>query len=290
MKHEFWTIAYRSRGEKTILEDTSRPFRVIPNTWRYWGADPHLFEENGKTWVFAELYDRVLRRGVIGCSEITPSGATKWKVCLKTPFHLSYPHIFRDGKEIYMIPESYVGEEIGLYRAVEFPYRWERVEAIKEAFVAVDTTRIPWNDRIWLLTQALVDDASILTLMTQDGTQSWAIDRNNPTTRPAGPVFSHGDMLLRPAQDCTDGYGRAIRFNEILEVGEGVYRERLWKEIRPADITSNLKFPAEGIHTYGQTDEYEIIDLKGFERDPLFTITRPIWFIWRRVKRIFVRN
>lgn len=287
MKHEFWTIAYRQRQDKTLPEDTARPFRVIPNTWRYWAADPHLFEEDGKTWVFAELYDRVLRRGVIGCCYLTEGSVSKWKVALKMPFHLSYPHIFRREDGIYMIPESYVGDEIALYKAVAFPYHWERVKAIREPIVAVDTTLIPWNGQTWLLTQAQTDDnTGGLLLMTEDGSQSWTVRKNDPMSRPAGPVFRHGDQLLRPSQDCSDGYGRAVRFNEILEVGDGVYREQFVAEIRPEQIISDLKFPAEGIHTYGQTEKYEIIDLKGFERDPLFTIMRPIWYIWRRLKKL----
>ena len=286
-KHEFWTIAYRPRGEGTILEDTAHPFRVIPNTWRYWAADPHLFEEGGKTWVFAELYDRVLRQGVIGCCYLTESGASKWKVALKTPFHLAYPHIFRREDGIYMIPESYVGGEIALYRAAQFPYRWERVRAIKEHICTVDTTWIGWNGQDWLLTQGQADDdTGGLMLLTQDGSQCWVVAERDRRTRPAGPVFRHQDALLRPAQDSTGGYGSALRFNEILEVGAGVYREQLVAEIRPGQILSDLKFPAEGIHTYGQTDAYEVIDLKGFERDPLFTITRPFWFIWNRLKKL----
>lgn len=287
MKHEFWTIAYRPRGEERLPEDTTAPFRVIPNTWRYWAADPHLFKKDGKTWVFAELYDRVLRRGVIGCCYLTDNGASKWKVALNMPFHLSYPHIFRKDGEIYMIPESYVGNEIALYRAVDFPYQWERVRPIKENCISVDTTLIPWNGTTWLLTQ---DEDTGLTLMTEDGKQSWSIRKDDPMTRPAGPVFSHNGKLLRPSQDCSDGYGRAVRFHEILEVGEGIYRENFLWEIRPEQITSNLSFKAEGIHTYGQTEKYEVIDLKGFEADPLFVITRPIWFIWRRVKKLFTRK
>lgn len=291
MKHEFWTIAYRPRGEKSLPQNTATPFRVIPNTWRYWAADPHLFEEGGKTWVFAELYDRVLRRGVIGCCYLTENGASKWQVALKMPFHLSYPHIFRRDDGIYMIPESYVGNEIALYKAVDFPCHWERVQSLKEDIVAVDTTLIPWDGKTWLLTQAQTDDnTGGLMLMAQDGSKDWVVAENDPMTRPAGPVFWQGDKLLRPSQDCSDGYGRAVRFNQVLEVDNGVYREQFLCDIRPEQIPSDLKFPAEGIHTYGRTGKYEVIDLKGFESDPLFIIMRPVWFIWRRVKKLFTRN
>lgn len=287
MKHEFWTIAYRLRGEKTILEDTAAPFRVIPNTWRYWCADPHLYEQDGKTYVFAELYDRVLRRGVIGCCQLTETGPTKWRVALKMPFHLSYPHIFSAEDGIYMIPESYVGNEIGLYKAAEFPHRWEQVRKIRSHICAVDTTRIEWEGQTWLLTQTQTDDnTGCLILMTEDGSKDWSISKNDPLCRPAGPVFRHNGTLIRPAQNCSDGYGRALRFHEIEQVGEGIFREKLVSEVLPAQISSDWKHTPQGIHTYGQTEKYEIIDLKSYENDPLFTVMRPIWFIWRRIKRL----
>lgn len=286
MKLEFWTIAYRPRGEKLLLEETVRPFRTISNTWRYWAADPHLFEHEGKTWVFAELYDRVLRRGVIGCCYLTEDGASPWRVALKMPFHLSYPHIFRREGGIYMIPESYVGKEIGLYKAVEFPYRWERVRPLRSDIITVDTTLLPWQDQTWLLTQQEAEAGGNLVLMTENCEKSWTVSEHDPLTRPAGPVFLHEAGLLRPAQNCADGYGRALRFNRVDKVGEGCYQETLIAEIRPEQIASNLKFEAQGIHTYGQSEKYEIIDLKGFERDVLAVIMRPIWYIWRRLKRI----
>jgi hypothetical protein len=287
-KFEFWTTAYRlHKDDSTLLDNADSPYTVIPNTWRYWAADPHLFEYKGKTYVFAELYDRVLRQGVIGCCELTEKGASRWKVVLKMPFHLSYPHIFRKDGYIYMIPESYVNEEIALYQAVDFPNKWERVRPVKENCIAVDTTLIPWDGKTWLLTQ---DEENGLTLVTEDGDQSWSICKDDPMTRPAGPVFFHKGKLLRPSQNCAGGYGRAVRFHEILEVNDGIYREKFLCEIRPEQITSDLKFPAQGIHTYGQTDCYEVIDLKGYEVDPLFYVMRPIWFIWRRVKKLFARR
>lgn len=288
MRHEFWTIAYRLRGEKSLLEDTAAPFRVIPNTWRYWCADPHLFEQDGKTFVFAELYDRVLRRGVIGYCYLTDNGPTRWKVALKMPFHLSYPHIFRRDNGIFMIPESYVGSEIALYQATDFPQHWQRIAPIQEHIRAVDTTIIPWQGQTWLLTQEQADDnTGCLLLMAADGSQRWPISKNDPMTRPAGPVFRHGSRLIRPAQNCSDGYGGSLRFNEILDVGEGIFREKLFAQILPEQIASNWKHTPQGIHTYGQNDHYEVIDLKGFEKDPLCTIMRPIWFIWRRIKKVF---
>lgn len=121
---EKWILAYRLReGGNTILEDSDKPFIKIPNSLRYWRADPHLIEKDGKTWLFAELYDRFLLRGVLGCCELTKNGPKKWKIILQMPFHLSYPHIFEYENEMYMIPETKEAREIQLYKATEFPLK-----------------------------------------------------------------------------------------------------------------------------------------------------------------------
>jgi hypothetical protein len=151
----------------------------------------------------------------------------------------------------------------------------------------VDTTRIPWDGNTWLLTQSQTDDnTGCLMLMTEDGSKEWIISKNDPFCRPAGPIFRHNGSLIRPAQDCSDGYGKALRFHEITAVGEGEFREHLLTQVTPAQIQSDWKRQPKGIHTYGQSEKYEIIDLKSYEKDPLFTIMRPIWYIWRRMKRI----
>ena len=164
MKHEFWTVAYRRRnGVGTLLNDTATPFRVIPNNWRYWYADPHLFRHGQDTYVFAEAYDRVLRRGVISCCRITDKGATTWKVVLKLPYHLSYPHILEKDGQIYMIPESYMADEIAVFRAKHFPEQWEKVAVLKKGNEPVDSTVFSCGGKRYLM--ALVTDQEKIKLM-----------------------------------------------------------------------------------------------------------------------------
>ena len=103
-KFERWTVAYRRRTNgDTLLNNTSAPFSIIRNSWRYWAADPHLIEVDEETYVFAEVYDRILRRGLIGYSIISNDVASKWKIALSMPHHLSYPHLFKHDGSVYMI-------------------------------------------------------------------------------------------------------------------------------------------------------------------------------------------
>jgi hypothetical protein len=54
-------------------------------------------------------------------------------------------------------------------------------------------------------------------------------------------------------------------------------------------LNTDLGRTADGIHTYNVSEHFEVIDLKGYETDPWFYIMRPIWFIWRRIKKLFCR-
>lgn len=292
MKFEKWTIAYRKRTEQqTLLDNRTSVFHVIPNSWRYWAGDPHIIEHNGEAWVFAELYDRVLRRGVIGCSRLTAQGATPWQIVLKMPHHLSYPHLITVGETVYMIPESYVANEIAVYRAVDFPYRWENTSILKKDYCAVDSTVFGCKGTAWMLTLRFIDGRERLMLFPINDCGSLGdglcVAENDPNKRPAGHFFSISGKLIRPAQDCTESYGCALNFYEVTEVSPSHFEERLIQKITPCEIQSDLKGAPAGLHTYNMSEHYEVIDLKEYEFDWLFYITRPIWFIWRRVRKVF---
>lgn len=292
-KFEFWTIAYRKRGAKLLLEDSTAAFHIIENTWRYWCADPHLFENEGRTYVFAELYDRVLRRGVIGCCEITDSGYTPWKVILKMPWHLSYPHIFKKDGEIYMIPESYVGNEIALYKATNFPEKWEKVKTLKKDYVAVDSTLFTYKGKMWLQTLQFEKDHELFRLFAVKEDRlsdtSFQIAKDDANKRPAGKLFWYSGKFYRPAQDCTDNYGCALNFYEVTKADNDAYEETLVVKILPTEIRSDFSGVPQGIHTYNLSDKYEIIDLKSYETDWLYPIMRIFWFIYRKLKGAFNR-
>lgn len=292
MKFEKWTIACRKRTEQqTLLDDRTSVFHVIPNSWRYWAADPHIIELNGKSLVFAELYDRVLRRGVIGCCQLTEQGVTPWQVVLKTPHHLSYPHLVAFGETVYMIPESYVANEIAVYRAVDFPHRWEKATVLKGNFCAVDSTVFKANGTAWMLTLRFMNGQEQLWLFPADDGgilgDGLCVAENDSNKRPAGHFFSTSGKLIRPAQDCTESYGCALNFYEVTEVSPSHFEEHLIQKITPCEIQSDLKGVPAGLHTYNMSEHYEVIDLKEYEFDWLFYIMRPIWFIWRRVRKVF---
>lgn len=269
-KNEKWTIAYRRRSDgKTLLDDLSGPFCVVPNTWRYWRADPFLFEKEGKTYLFAELFDRVKARGVLGCCELTDSGAKRWEVIIDEPFHLSYPFIFQRGDEIYLIPESFKSGKIILYKAVRFPNKWIKVRELVD-LVAVDSTIIDTAAGSFMMTvRILKGEAELVIMCLNEQMQLEDVriisEKGDPHIRPAGNVFSWNNQTIRPAQDCTKTYGYGLNFFRVAMLDDIHYSEELMRKVLPEDITIQGVRNPQGMHTYNFSDQYEVIDFKEYE-------------------------
>ena len=294
-KSESWIIAYRKRdGRKTLIDDAESLFLTIPNSWRYWRGDPFLFEHSGKTFIFSELYDRILRRGVIGFCELKNDGASPWKIVLREPFHLSYPQVFSYGRDIFMIPESYVPEEIRLYKAVSFPEKWIYVKTLERERV-VDSTIITFRGKKYLLAQRILDRGEQLVIFDiadrlELSHMRNAAPLNDKNSRPAGLPFQSGDKLYRPSQDCTESYGFALNINEVVAVDEGCFKEHNVCKFQPSDISIDCPVQVSGLHTYNLSDKWEVVDLKFYERDYFYPLMRIIWGVYRRITSLIKRE
>jgi hypothetical protein len=74
--------------------------------------------------------------------------------------------------------------------------------------------------------------------------------------RPAGrPFIDHRGSLIRPSQDCSDSYGRAILFNRVEVLTETDYRETTIGRLERDWRRGNL-----GTHTYSRSEHWEAVD------------------------------
>lgn len=150
----------------------------------------------------------------------------------------------------------------------------------------MDSTVFKLGDRTWMLSLLENSRLMLYSLTDQGLTEVCSVKGNDSNNRPAGGLFYWNEKLIRPAQDCTRSYGCALNLYEVTAVGDDGYSEKLLKKISPDQIRSDLGRTANGIHTYNLNDDYEVIDLKGYETDPLFYIMRPVWFLWRRIRKV----
>jgi hypothetical protein len=197
-------------------------------------ADPFMISD-GEGWtMFFEVLNAAELKGQIGAA--TSMDGRRWTyrgIVLDEPFHLSYPYVFRWAGDIFLIPEAWEAEGIGLYRAVHFPDRWERVAVLVRGSFA-DASILRHEGRWWLFACATPFGHDTLRLFIADElTGPWREHPASPLVegdcrkaRPGGRVTVWDGRLLRFTQDCHPAYGTAVRAFEILELTPGSYRER----------------------------------------------------------------
>ena len=288
---EEWIIAIRSKHQKLLFEDggTSKEFKLIKNTLRYWCADPFLITVDNKDYVFFEMYDRFKQRGVIGYREIySENKYSKLKVAFDIGCHLSYPYIFKSNDdEIFIIPESYVANEVSVYKAKKFPDEWVKQKVLIDNIIACDTTFINDDYAITFVNNA--DNTGSDAVLYNIKNNIWFAVPNNPVdsdpahSRCAGKAFAHNGKLIRPAQYGVGGYGNGIVFREILTCTDDEYIENTMSKITIEDICYDSTKKFDGIHTYNFNDKYEVIDLKIQNSLNLFNAFATVFHKLRRI-------
>ena len=227
----------------------------------YW-ADPFPISYKGEEYVMVEEFDRKENKGTIAC--ILPDGTSV--SVLEEEWHLSYPFLLEEDGEIYLIPESAEAGKIYRYRAVDFPFKWERIEVLFDQ-AAFDPTI--WKDEsgYWLFVNQKAHPAGspfdelFLYHSTSLQQPAWTPHPQNPVvsdvrrSRPAGRIFREGGKLYRPAQDSGIRYGYGIQLQEIEELTPTSYREKAVHHLAPGKQDAFL-----GIHTFNKLGEMLYLD------------------------------
>lgn len=263
---ESWNVAYRNKKSGSILDDSFAEFIIIENSWRYWAADPFIYELNGKVYIFAELYDYMLRRGVIGVCELIDNKCTKWKPIIVEKHHLSYPCIVEYNGKQYIMPESGAAKELVLYEAIDFPNLWKKSEIIRENVCYADTTPLDTNGL------AITHDVKnpyhpeliVIDLFNKSITKK-APMISELKSRPAGKSFYLNSENYRPVQVSNDfetGYGKGLLITKWEIDDAFCFSEDIVKEIKPMDLKYSRPIFLDGMHTYNSSENYEVIDIK----------------------------
>lgn len=261
-----WFVAYRPRsGARTALTDRS-DFRIVPCPIDRFYADPFLFKKEKATFLFFEDFDFLKNRAAISCVQVDSEGCLSGPTpVLDTGYHMSYPHLFESQGAVYMIPETRSRKTIELYRAIDFPIKWELVKIIAENLNAVDATILERDGKFWLFANIGVPGASTfdeLHLFSAESLEgNWTPHPKNPVVsdvrraRPAGSLFIEDGKLIRPSQDCSVRYGGALVFNEVLVLSENDYNEKPFARVEPDWCPGSIC-----THTYNRTEEFEVLD------------------------------
>jgi hypothetical protein len=261
-----WSIA---------LRQAPGPFVPVESQRRHFYADPFLYARSNRTFLFVEDYSDETKKAVISAAEIVGGRLANAPVpVIDRPYHLSYPLVFANAGEIFMLPEAVGNGSLELYRAVVFPWEWRLESILIKGMSLADATPVFHQNRWWLfasMAQHGTTDHDEL-FHSDKLTGPWQPHPENPvksdcrSARPAGRVVLRGDRLLRPAQDCERAYGSAIVWHEITELSTSRFVETEVARVEPP-----FDLGLDGLHHFDEAGELQAID---FRKTPTFGVRR----------------
>ena len=183
--------------------------------------------------------------------------------------HLSYPYLFEEDGDVYLVPESGAQKKVILYKAEQFPARWKEESVLLNGAYYFDASLLKYENKYWLfftLHDQMFDANLHLHLAYSDTIGGpYTLHLQNPvkvsarSARPAGTMFKdQNGRLIRPAQNFCKTYGGSIVLNEVIKLNEKEYEEREAGELVPFD-----KYYKDGLHTLSVINDQEIlVDMK----------------------------
>jgi len=249
------------------------PIRWLPQRpQRYtFLADPFGLERDGKLHVFVEALDYRDRHGRIEVFTFDAElDLVDHSVCLSEPWHLSYPFVFEADGNIFMLPEASRSGGLTLYRAIDFPRRWEAASRIEMPDVTIDATPFIHDGKWWLFFSPASRKEDELHLAFADklegpwrGHPANPVCRGNDGSRPGGTPVIIDRRIVLPVQDCSTTYGGAVRALRFDQLKPDRLSCELGDPIRPPP--SFAPYDA-GLHTLSACGSFTLFDAKRIDR------------------------
>ena len=238
-------------------------------------ADPFALQRGTELVILFEDFDQVKDKGAISAIRSLDGGRTfsdpiplSGSVFDDPSVHKSYPFLLERDGQVFCIPETLEKNEIALYRAVQFPERWERVCALLQGVDGIDPTVFLHDGRWWMFytTQKAGTNLQLFLAFAPALEGPWYPHPSNPVktgiagSRPGGTPFVHDGVLYRPAQDSSKTYGGCLRIYRINKLTPLDYGEELVTKISP----DGHKPYRRGFHTLSAAGDLCVVDGKRF--------------------------
>lgn len=252
----------------------NRGIDFVPPSDRMW-ADPFVAREGRLLWVFFEEAFFESPKGRIACVSIDEMGrCSEPIVVLEESCHLSYPQVFKCDGDWYMLPESSARGDVVLYRAKNFPYKWEPVVRLLTQVRLADATLHRNHAGWWLVASGTGQfdskkieespyDVRLYDTMhlyhSSSLSKGWQPVKHNPlrvdaaVSRSAGPWFLWQGRWIRPVQDCRGRYGRAVHMLAVESISTQGINERALATLSGSGSTNC-------VHTYSRVGQDLAVD------------------------------
>ena len=233
-------------SESAFADADPSAMRSHPTPANEYYADPFLWERDGETWCFFEVYDYTTGRGHLSAGRFEDGALADVRPVLKTDYHLSFPFLFEHDGDLFMMPETCGAHRIETWRCIEFPDRWEREATILDNVIAADSSLAQIGDDWWLFTNISNDPFgemnSELHLYKVDGPGMKTLTPHalNPvvfdsrTARNGGRILERDGAYYRISQDNSHGrYGYGLNVMKIDHISLDDYQETIVRKIEP---------------------------------------------------------
>jgi hypothetical protein len=270
--HDVWNIGVAGHSLDRILrgEGLGEVRWWLDPGPRLFRADPTaVFDAGTGLAVLFEEFDYAVGKGEIRRAPL--SGPAAWTSSgpeLEAEHHLSYPTLVGDADVVWLIPEAHEAGGLRLYANEGGQWRLREV-AMPEVKI-LDPTVVR-HDGTWFLFHTVAGPTANSELHLAFAgalTGPWTSHPSSPMrkgprgARPAGPLFEHGGVLHRPAQDCTGGYGRGIVVQAVDRLDRHSFVEHEAIALAPDPTGAYPK----GLHTFTVAGDRVLVDGKRVAR------------------------
>ena len=261
-----WSIF--SKKGRIFSSDLNGAKYTKPGKDQFW-ADPFVIFFENKNYVFFENYSYKLKKGKISCGILSEEGIENIRDVLELDYHISYPFVFKMNDEFFMMPETREAKRLEIYKALNFPNKWQLHSKGFEGEGVVDPTLfLDQQKNIWLFinkSKELYDDynSELYIYKIDDlNLQTITPHKLNPViidsrrARSAGNIFVEDGKIIRPSQNNIHSiYGYGLNLSEIKELSLENYKEELIKIFEP-----NFKDNLVGVHHASQFKDGFLFD------------------------------
>jgi len=220
-----WELIKSIRSEASFLKLI--PVQIV--------ADPFLFVHHDELFLF---YEKQILGNNGTIEMIKTKDLINWTepiTVLKRGTHLSYPFVFEDAGNIFMILETYQEKNVQLCKANKDLTEWRFEKELLNGEKYVDSSIIRLNQVYYLFTTVLNEnnEQELQLFFSKDLYGEFEkhpkspIAKGNLAGRCGGAIFEYENTIYRPTQICEKYYGESLSLYSINVLTTSDYQEEI---------------------------------------------------------------